>query len=190
MTGLSRPSLLSRTLALVPPTVLLVAQHASGAFDAYLKIGDIQGESTDAKHPGWIELDSVQWGVGRGISSAVGGNNRAASAPSISELTLTKRLDKSSPSIFLNAVGGSPTIATVTLELVHQASQVVFYRITLSNVLVSGQSQSVASGADVPMESVSLNFTKIKMEYFFQDAKGVTTAIPAVGWDLALQMKF
>jgi type VI secretion system secreted protein Hcp len=189
MARFSRPSLLSRTLALVPPTVLLVAQHASGAFDAYLKIGDIQGESTDAKHPGWIELDSVQWGVGRGISSAVGGN-REASAPSISELTLTKRLDKSSPSIFLNAVGGSPTIATVTLELVHPATQVVFYRITLSNVLVSGQSQSVASGADVPMESVSLNFTKIKMEYFFQDAKGVTTAIPAVGWDLALQKKF
>jgi hypothetical protein len=67
-----RPSRLSKTLALVPPAVALVAQHASGAFNAFIKIGDIDGESTDAKHPKWIELQSVQWDVKREISSPTG----------------------------------------------------------------------------------------------------------------------
>jgi len=30
--------------------------------DAYLKIGDIKGESQDEKHKQWIEVSNVQWG--------------------------------------------------------------------------------------------------------------------------------
>lgn len=182
-----RPSPLSRTLALVPPTIALVAQHASGAFDVFIKIGDIKGESTDAKHPEWVVLDSVQWGVSRAISPPVGsGGDREGSLPAFSELTLSKRVDSSSPALFLNAVGGSGPIGTVTLELVDTGTRAVFYRLTLSNVMVSSQSHSGAAGGDVPHESVSLNFTKIKIEYFKMDAKGGVVAVPAVGYDLAL----
>lgn len=185
-----RPSRLSKTLALVPPTVALVAQHASGAFDAFIKIGDIKGESTDAKHAEWIELQSVQWDVKREISSPTGGTSRDWSAPKISELTLSKPLDRSSPSIFLNAVGGSPPIPTVILELVNSTSGGVFYRITLTDVLISSQKQDAASGDDKPRENISLNFTKIKIEYFYVDPKGTTTAIPPVTFDLAKQAAF
>ena len=182
-----RPSRLSKTLALVPPTIALVAQHASGAFNAFIKIGDIEGESTDAKHVKWIELQSVQWDVKREISAPTGGGaGREASLPKISELTLTKLLDRSSPSIFLNAVGGSQPIPTVTLELTNPTTGGVFYRITLTDVLVSSQQQTSSAGEDKPRETISLNFTKIKIEYYYQDAKG-TVAIPPVTYDLAKQ---
>ncbi len=188
----TRPSRLSKTLALVPPAIALVAQHASGAFDAYIKIGSIEGEATDAKHPQWIELQSMQFGVSRSISPPSGGSsNREASAPSISEISITKKMDKSSPSLFLNAVGGSGTIETVTLELVDSATSQVMYRLTLNDVLVSSQSNSGSAdtGSERPTETISLNFTKIKMEYFVVDSKG-STAIPAVGYDLATAKHF
>jgi type VI secretion system secreted protein Hcp len=165
----------------------LVAQHASGAFNAFIKIGDIKGESTDAKHAEWIVLQSVQWDVKREISAPTGGGaGRDASPPKISELTLTKLLDRSSPSIFLNAVGGSQTIPTVTLELVNTSTNGVFYRITLTDVLISSQQQTSSTSEDKPRETISLNFTKIKIEYFYQDAKG-TVAIPPVTYDLTTQ---
>jgi type VI secretion system secreted protein Hcp len=184
-----RPSPLSKTLALVPPAIALVAQHASGAFDAYIKIGSIDGEATDPKHPQWIVLQSMEWGTSRSITTPAGGN-REASSPSISELTITKKLDRSSPALFLNAVGGSAAIETVTLELVDTTNSAVFYRLTLSDVLVSSQSNSGATGSDKPTETISLNFTKIKMEYFVVDAKGGSTAVPAVGYDLATAKHF
>ena len=44
----------------------------------------------------WIELNSFQFGVGRGIASPTGGSaDRESSAPSISEITITKDQDTS-----------------------------------------------------------------------------------------------
>jgi type VI secretion system secreted protein Hcp len=184
-----RPSPLSRTLALVPPTIVLVAQQASGAFDVFIKIGDIKGESTKVGHEGWIELNSVQWGIGRAISSPAGGASRDASAPSISELTLSKTLDSSTPKLFLNAVGGSGVIPKVELHLVNTSNTggagVVFYKLFLENVLVSGLSTSAAAGSDRPQESISLNFTKIQMEYFIVDEKVGSKSTGLSGYDLA-----
>jgi type VI secretion system secreted protein Hcp len=135
----------------------------------------------------------MEWGVSRTISPAGGGGgSQVPSSPTITELTLSKKLDKSSPALFLNAVGGSGTIATVTLELVDSATSAVMYRLTLNNVLVSSQSNSGTAGAgsERPTETISLNFAKIKMEYFVLDGKGGSTPIPAVGYDLATGKNF
>jgi type VI secretion system secreted protein Hcp len=185
----SRPSPLSRTLALVPPTVLLAAQYASGAFTAYIEIEGIKGEATEEAHKGWIEVGSVQWGVGRAISSPAGGN-REASVPSISEITLTKTLDSTSPKLFLLAVGGGiPAGVTVKLHLVDTTggTGTVFYELILSNVLVSSQSNSASPGDGRPQESISLNFTKIEVAYTPTDAKGAPGTPVRAGYDLATQ---
>ena len=39
----------------------------------YIKYGDIKGDVTAEGHKDWIEVNSFQWGVGRGISSPTGG---------------------------------------------------------------------------------------------------------------------
>jgi len=179
----ARPARLSKTLALVPPTVALMAQHASGAFDAYMKIGDIKGEATEPKHLEWVELKSVQWGVARAISSPTSGSQREASNPSFSEVTVAKDLDRSSPAIFLQAVSTGTPIPTVTLDLVDGASGAVFYRLTLVDVLVSSQSQSAMTGDGKPQESVSLNFAKIEIEYFGTSKDG-STGTSKVSFDL------
>lgn len=183
----SRPPSLSRTLALVPPTVLLAAQYASGAFTAYIQIDGIKGEVTAKGYEGWIEVGSAQWGVSRAISSSAGVANREASTPSISEITLTKTLDSTSPALFLNAVGGgaTPGGGTVKLRLVDTTAGTVFYELTLSNVLVSSQSNSASTGDGRPQESISLNFTKIEMKYIPTDAKGAPGTPVTAGYDLA-----
>ena len=55
----------------------------------------------------WIELSSFQWGVGRGIGSAMSGQaSRESSSPSVSEIVVTKRMDGSSPGLWMDAVAG------------------------------------------------------------------------------------
>ena len=51
----------------------------------YMQYPNIPGAVTEEGHKGWIEINSFQWGVGRGISTPVGrAENREASMPSVS----------------------------------------------------------------------------------------------------------
>jgi type VI secretion system secreted protein Hcp len=181
-----RPSSISRTLALVPPAVALVAQQASGAFDVFMKMGTISGEVTNKGFEGYIRLDSFQWGMARSISLPSGATTRDLATPAISELTVSKAVDKTSAAIFLNAVGSTP-ISTVTLVLSDTVTGTILYQLTLSDVLVSSQSHSGAENGDRATENISLNFTKIKIETF---NSGSTTATGTAGWDLTKNTKF
>ena len=41
----------------------------------FMKYGTLKGEVTQQTHKEWIEINSFQWGVGRGIGSGVGGGS-------------------------------------------------------------------------------------------------------------------
>jgi len=56
----------------------------------------INGESTVTGHDKWINLDSVQLGVGRSITMVGGGGDRETSNPSFSEVTCAKSMDVAS----------------------------------------------------------------------------------------------
>src|SRR3974377_1307042 len=72
-----------------------------------MKYDSIQGDATAEGHEKWIELNSVQWGVGRGISSPTGGSaDRESSAPSVSEIVVTKATDVSSTKLLNESYQG------------------------------------------------------------------------------------
>jgi type VI secretion system secreted protein Hcp len=127
----------------------------------YMQIPGIKGDATQGKHTDWIILNSCQWGVGRGISTPVGGaNNREASEPSVSEVTVTKDYDSSSVLLFQESTVGMDAKTPIKLDFCRTDQEGEPYlQIELSDVLISGYSFS--SGGDRPNESLSLNFTKI-----------------------------
>lgn len=181
----SRPSPLSRTLALVPPVVALVAQHADGAM--FLKVGNLAGESTDKSHSQWIVVESMGFKVENPVTLDSSGAGITPGKSAGSALTVTKLLDRASPLLFLSCASGTP-YQTVILELTVPNSSGVsltYYRITLTNVIVS--SMGTSSGGDKPGESVSLSYQKIMTEYYMQDSKGVISQTPTATavWDFS-----
>jgi len=151
----------------------------------FLKYGDIKGETTQQTHKEWIEINSFQFGVGRGISSGVGGGSkREATAPSVSEITLSKTFDISSPLLFKEAIGGKAVVAKIELtQTDNSGKHVSFQKYILTNTLISGY--SVSSGGDRPSESLSLNFTKIDSEYLNIDDKFAAKTTGHVIYDIA-----
>ncbi|MCX7371709.1 MAG: type VI secretion system tube protein Hcp [Alphaproteobacteria bacterium] len=151
----------------------------------FLKYGAINGETTQTTHKQWIEINSIQWGVGRGISSGVGGGSkREATAPSVSEITLTKTFDISSPLLLKEALGGKAVEAKIELtQTDNNGKHVSYQKYVLTNTLVSGY--SISSGGDRPSESLSLNFTKIDSEYLNIDDKFATKTTGHVVFDIA-----
>lgn len=132
-----------------------------------------------------ILINSLQWGEGRGISTPTGGA-REASAPSFSEVTISKMMDSASPQLAMLAANGDGN-ATCVITIKHSTSGLALYTLTLDKVYISGY--SVSSGGDVPSESLSLNYTRITWVYQKLDdtGKAVGKASDPLGWDLAKQ---
>jgi type VI secretion system secreted protein Hcp len=127
----------------------------------YMNFTGIQGDVTETKHTTWIELNSCQFGVGRGISSTVGSSaERESTAPSISEITVTKENDIASGKLMQEALSGHGQTVQIDFTRTFKDSQEIYLTLTLTNTIISGYSHS--SSGERPIETISLNFTKIQ----------------------------
>ena len=150
----------------------------------------INGESTVAGHDKWITISSIQFGVGRGISSVGGGGDRETSNPSFSEVTLSKSMDVASTELFMQATCGK-SLGKAEIHFIQtggaDAKGQVYLKIELEEVLVS--SYSASSGGERPSESFSLNFTKISYNYDKFDGDKIVKGTPKK-WDLEKNEKY
>jgi type VI secretion system secreted protein Hcp len=155
----------------------------------YLKYGSVNGSVTTDGFKNWIELGSFQWGVGRSVNSPTGSSDtREGSEPSISEIVVTKRMDKSSPQLWQDACGGDfSKDVTIAMTTTTKDKVETFVEYTLKETGLSGYSSS-GSGADAPSESLSLNFAQVTWKYTGRDSKIAGTP-EVVGWDLTQQKK-
>ena len=131
----------------------------------YMNCSSLTKRHSSSRGSGWIELRSFQWGVGRGISSprdpsSGGAANREASAPSVSEIVITKQVDTASPAFSQVALQGKGDNCELHFDKGNTSNTQPYMTINLENVMVSHYSFS--SGGDRPTESLTLNFTKIE----------------------------
>jgi type VI secretion system secreted protein Hcp len=149
----------------------------------YMQYGSLKGDVTAEGHVGWIEVNSFQWGVGRGISSPTGGSSdREASAPSVSEVVVIKPTDIATVSILGESLEGEGQDVTVDFCKTDKGALNVYLSFTMNNTMVSGFSMS--TGGDRPQESISLNFTKIQLRDISLGAKNEDGAPATIGYDV------
>ncbi len=143
----------------------------------------VKGDATAANWEGWIELKSFQFGVGRGISSPTGGSaDRESSAPSVSEITVSKDQDSSTGPLLTAALQGEGVTVIIDFVKTSSGQLVKYMEYTLTNTMISGWSTS--SGGDRPSESFSLNFTKVQVDPTTIDATGTISNANPVTYDI------
>jgi type VI secretion system secreted protein Hcp len=164
------------------------------AFDAFIKIKDIDGESTDEQHKDWIELISFNHGVSQQVSTtASSAGGASAERASFHEFIFSKQLDIASPALNLACADGTH-IDEIIIELCRAGTdKVKFMEYKLTNCLISAVNVSGGGGkgeGDLPTESISINYGKITWSYAKQDRKGGKVAgNMAAGWDLQKNCK-
>ena len=150
----------------------------------YMKYDGIDGDVTAAGHEKWIALDSCQFGVGRAISNPTGrGANREASAPSVSEVTVSKSLCSGSSGLFEASLIGEGKTVQIDYCKTEKDNLEPYLSLTLTDAMVSSYSHS--SGGGPPMESLSLNFTKIEHKHTPMGADNTPGSPVAKSWDLS-----
>ena len=149
----------------------------------YMKITDatttIEGDVTVKGHEKEIELNSFQFGASQTVSTSGGGG---AGKATISDITSSKSMDKSSPKLLQEVLSGDH-LDKVEIFFTKSDSKGVqtYAHYTLNGILISGY--SVSSGGDLPSESISLNFAKILFDFVPQNPDGTLGAPIHAGWD-------
>ncbi|WP_226665381.1 Hcp family type VI secretion system effector [Microbulbifer aggregans] len=143
------------------------------------------GNVTAKGYEDWIEVESFNFGVGRGITMEAGAMaNREATRPSLSEITLTKRIDAASGGLFKSSVSGDEGVKVEIHVVQTGANAVEKYAVySLEDAIISSYSISASAGGP-PMESISLSFAKIEADLNHADKTNKNPKNMRVGYDL------
>lgn len=147
----------------------------------YMKIEGITGSAT-GKYNGWIKLNSVQLNPSRSSGSGV---NREASAPSPSEIVVSKSMDVASSLLLRMSVEGKGKKVVIHFVKDDGKVQVPYMAVELENTLISSYMVSGHGGDLVgrPGELLTLNYTKIT--YAATPVASATDVKDRALWNLA-----
>jgi type VI secretion system secreted protein Hcp len=154
--------------------------------DYYLKLDGIEGESEDEKNPNEIEVTSFSWGESQQGTMAFGGGGGAGKVQ-FQDVHLTARSNKASPKLSLACATGQHIKTAVLTVRKAGGGQEGYYKVTLTDVLVSSFQSAGSGGADaVPMDQFTLNFGAIEFEYKPQKADGSLGSSQKIKYNLKL----
>jgi type VI secretion system secreted protein Hcp len=152
------------------------------AVDYFLKIDGISGESKDAKHKGEIDVEAWSWGETLAVPSGAGGG---AGKVDIQALTLTAGLSKASPQLMLACASGKHIKNAVLTGRRAGKGQAEFFTFTLDDVLVTSYQVAGGAGDEIgPLDSISLDFSKILVKYRETKSDGSLGPLVKFGWDV------
>ncbi len=154
------------------------------AVDMFLEIKEVPGESSKTGHEGQIDIVSFSFGAVQSGSFARGGAGGGAGKAEFQDISIVKEVDKSSPKLFQACAAGTH-FGTATLYVRKAGDKPLeYYKVELTDVLVSSVQNSGSAGGDNVMESITFNTAKINFTYVEQDAKGGAGKTVTAGYDV------
>ena len=143
------------------------------ASDVFAKIGDIKGESLDAKHKNEVEVLSWSWGLAQTGSMGYGSGGGTGKA-SFNDFHFTHYVDKASPVLMKAcATGEHIKDATITVRKAGKGQQ-EFLIVKMNDIIITSVNPS-GSGEEI-MESVAMQCSKVDLEYKPQKPDGSVDA--------------
>ena len=153
------------------------------AVDMYLKITDVKGESKDKGHPGEVEIESFSWGASQ-LGTSSHGTGAGGGKVSMNDFSFMMRNNSASPTLFLFCANGKHLKEAKLTCRKAGGTQENFLVVTMSDVLISSYQTGGSQQAEVPMDAISLNYSKIEIDYLAQDEKGITKSAGKKHWDM------
>ena len=154
------------------------------AFDAFLKLSGIKGESADSKHKDEIQIESFSFGVSNSGSASHGGGAGAGKA-SFQDFSFVTPLTSAGPQLFLACASGEHLKEGLLTVRKAGGQQTDFYKVKFTDILISSYSEGGAPDGEeaLPMDQVSFNFAKIEISYTRQNRDGSAGEKTEAGWD-------
>ena len=146
--------------------------------DAFLKIDGVQGESTDAKHKGEIEVLAWSWGEAQPPRSG-GGSGGGAGKVQMQDFRFIAATSAASPPLLLACASGKHVKEAVLSCRRPGRAPFDFLKVTLTDVVVTSFHLGRVEGGPHHDEA-TLGYAAIHVEY----RASATSAPVKAGWDL------
>jgi len=145
--------------------------------DILLQLDGVKGEAAYKDHEGEIEIASFQWGLRSTGSTGYAGSG-GGSKPQITEIVLTKPIDKSSPILMGKAAKGAKIEkGKLFFRKAGGADALEYMVIEMENIYITSFTTSKSSGPD-HIDSMTITFDKLKITYTAQSATGAKGSGP------------
>ena len=148
----------------------------------------VAGESTDAGHTGELEILSLSHGVSRPVGPRTTAGSASTGHSNHQDVTVTKYVDKATPEI-QKAICGGQQFAEITIVVDKtnaQGTVIPYLKYTLSNVIVTSSSLGGSDQGGLAVETVMLNYDKIKWEYTATNTTdGAAAGTVPFTWDVS-----
>ena len=156
--------------------------------EMFLKLAGIEGESSDAKHKGEIDVLAWSWGLseeaGRGDPQAGSPAGGGASRVKIESISIQKLIDVASPLLLLfSAQGKHITDGTLTTRKAGKGGG-DFLLFKMTDVIVTSVHVAVSKDTGQPAESITLSFGKFEFNYRPTNPDGSLGTAKSSGWDI------
>jgi type VI secretion system secreted protein Hcp len=167
---------------------------AQNAYIYFPKTDSLKGtaENNEVKGKNAISVLSVSHHISMPITGAnYGDQARMGGRAMFGDISVSKYIDEVTPYLNQFTAGGNIIPTTVitwwsTGQADSSIAPVNLYEITLTDAIITSLSYSGSGGADNPVETMSLNFTKIqwKQTQMKNTSPGAATAPTTTTWDL------
>jgi type VI secretion system secreted protein Hcp len=162
------------------------------AFDAFLKVDNVVGASTDDQHKDWIEVLSYGWGVDQPqTTSASSHGSLSAERANFHSFNVVTALSKHSPILALACASGEHFPKAVLQICRAGGDKQPYMEYKLTDVMVTAfRPGGSGKGESLPLEEVSFSYGKIEWKYTeTKVAGGKGSGNVAAGWDLKTNKK-
>ena len=154
------------------------------AVDMFIKIGDIEGESTDSSHGKEIDVLAWSWGMSQSGTTHMGGGGGSGKV-NVQDLSITKYVDASTHSLMKACCDGKHYDEAKLTVRKAGATALEYIKLTMKEVIVTAVTTGGSGGEDRLTENVTLNFAEFKVEYTPQKPDGSGEAAKEMGWKIA-----
>jgi type VI secretion system secreted protein Hcp len=143
------------------------------AFDAYLKLDTITGESTSTGFTGCMEIFNFSLGAANPVTIGSASGGAGGGKAILQPFSFTKKTDSASPNLYQACVTGAH-LATGSVQLRKAGgTALVYLTYGFKVIFIESISWSGSSGGDdSPTEHVSAAFGTLTIDYQAQDSTG------------------
>lgn len=153
------------------------------AIDMFLKVEGVTGESADANHKGWTDIESFSFGACQEGTMASGGGGGAGKV-SFQDLNIVSALDSATPALIKFCSSGKH-IGEVKVSICKAGgSQIEYSTIVLKDVLVTSSRFTGAEGGERVAALYAFQASKLEHHYWVQQSDGSRGAESQMGWDV------
>jgi type VI secretion system secreted protein Hcp len=159
------------------------------ANEYFLKIDGIDGESKREGAEKHIDIESYSWGESQSGSHTVGAHETAGKVD-MQPFSFVTKMSSASPKLFLKCATGEYIDKAVFIaRKALGTKQETFLKWTLKDIIVSSYNTNGAGGDGIPMDSFTLAYTGIEIEYKPEEGKNKLGAAVTAGYDLKKMKK-